>query len=98
MTDRTSSGKVLIVGGADGLDPSELFDPATLTFAVTKDNVASLAGRGCKAVALKTGKVLVVGSLINSAKGNKVDTITVLHDPYTDSFWKSPAVGSTHPV
>jgi hypothetical protein len=98
VDDRASSGKVLIVGGADGLDPAELFDPATLTFAVTKDNVASLAGRGCKAVALKTGKVLVVGSLINSAKGNKVDTITVLHDPYTDSFWKSPAVGSTHPV
>jgi hypothetical protein len=86
VDDRASSGKVLIVGGADGLDSAELFDPATLTFAVTKDNVASFAGRGCKAVALKTRKVLVVGSLINSAKGSKVDTITVLYDPYTDSF------------
>jgi hypothetical protein len=84
------SGKVLIAGGSslDGmrsvpLSSTELFDPATNTFASAQDTASMNIGRfEATATLLRSGKVLIAGG----HAGIKEFSSTELYDPATNSF------------
>jgi Galactose oxidase, central domain/Kelch motif len=83
------NGKVLIVGGFAGnttyLASTELYDPATNTFAAAASTpVMNTARRSATATLLPNGKVLIAGGY---SSGLHVDlTSTDLYDPASNTF------------
>jgi Galactose oxidase, central domain/Kelch motif len=90
-------GKVLIAGG-DGngfpywLDSTEIYDPATRTFAASNETAAMNTARSfATATLLRNGKVLIAGGTDNVGSLSS----TELYDPHTNSFAVStPAMNS----
>jgi hypothetical protein len=85
-------GRVLIAGGASGLDPlytAELYDPATRTFTATGSMSASRAYHN--AVLLPGGEVLVVG--LGGAAA-----FAEIYDPASGSFRRAAAMRLPHDV
>ena len=78
-----ASGKVLIAGGNNGeffLTSTELYDPATNTFAYLGDTATMNAGRIlATATLLPSGEVLIAGGCCTLSS-------TELYDPATNSF------------
>jgi hypothetical protein len=86
---RLPSGKVLIAGGHDTfssiLSSTELYDPATNSFAAAADTASMNVARSqAVATRLPSGKVLIAGGA--DASGSSVLSSTELYDPATNSF------------
>jgi hypothetical protein len=83
------SGKVLIAGGAgvsesDSLSSTELYDPATNTFAAPADTASmNVARTDATATLLPSGKVLIAGGY--QGDSGAVSS-TELYDPATNTF------------
>jgi hypothetical protein len=81
-----ASGKVLIAGGKKGrsaLASTELYDPATNSFAAASDTAVMNAARWrATATLLPSGKVLIVGGISLSSYLSSAE----LYDPATNSF------------
>lgn len=83
------SGKQLLVAGGTSargaaLASAELLDPATLTWTTVGSMTDARTGHG--AVALGTGKVLVVGGAVPTGEGERALTSCELYDP-TAKTW-----------
>jgi len=77
------SGKVLIAGGSDGMQPlasAELYDPASKTFTTAGSMTAARAGH--TATLLRNGKVLIAGG----SDGSQPLASAELYDPTTGTF------------
>jgi Galactose oxidase, central domain/Kelch motif len=82
------SGKVLIAGGgyspSNALSSTELYDPATNTFAAAGNTATMNAGRdGSTATLLPSGEVLITGGVDSSNNGL---SSTELYNPTTNRF------------
>ncbi|MGO9451908.1 MAG: kelch repeat-containing protein [Candidatus Binataceae bacterium] len=89
------NGKVLIAGGQSGggafLASTELYDPASNTFASSGSTATMNTGRvGAVAILLPNGKVLIAGGIDNSGRLSS----TELYDPVSNTFASSAATAS----
>jgi len=89
-----ASGKVLIAGGFNGnykgpplLSSTELYDPATNSFAAARNTATmNTAREGATATLLASGKVLIAGGLGSGVGTSGFLSSTELYDPATNSF------------
>jgi len=81
---RLPSGKVLIAGGvSSALDSTELYDPASNSFAASADTATMNQGRYANTITLlPSGKVLIAGGVGNTSYMFS----TELYDSNTNSF------------
>ena len=91
------NGKVLIAGGNNGassaLASTELYDPASNSFASAAGTATMKTGRsGATATLLPNGKVLIAGGI--DAKFNALASIE-LYDPNTNTFAVTTAMMKT---
>ena len=97
LSSGPNSGKVLIAGGGDGFNPlasTELYDPATNTFAPPNQTASMNTARANASATLLTtgpneGEILVAGGDNNGTLAS-----TELSDPMTNSFAVSEQTAS----
>jgi hypothetical protein len=92
-----SSGKVLIVGGGDGVNPgsktAELYDPGAGLFTATGSMATPRVDQS--ATLLVNGKVLIVGGVDTTNLNSPKPTASAeLYDPATGSFSPTNSMGA----